>query len=234
MAKTKDDLSKLKELLHAGRLIIDDRQLYFLWDYIPKGHEKDWSHQSFNQAVVQGWRPQAYTEWQEKIEDYFLNNNLDFLKLKMLVMTGDIRQVSKEPAAVFVRMVKAVDAIVSDPALLASYRTAQKQAASWPPVLYENGVVSQGARSHRFTDPKYSKLLDYLWQYRFINSPTGQILLEGEVKTRKAVNTACAISDHERFTGIVKGIRKAMTENSIELKIHYPDDVRLTVLQSRK
>lgn len=234
MAKVKNDLSKLTELLHAARRIIDERQLYFLWDYIPKGHEKDWTHQSFNQMIVQGWKPQAYTEWQEQIEDYFLNNNLDFLKLKMVVMSGDIRNVSKEPAAVFVRMVKAVDAIVSDPALLESYRTKSKQAASWPTVFYKDGIVSQGARTHHFTDPKYTKLLDYLWKYRFVNCPTGQTLTEGKLKTRKAVNTAAGISDHERFTGIIKGIRKAMTESGIELKIHYPDKVRLSVTQTRK
>lgn len=234
MAKPKNDLTKLKELLHAARLIIDERKLYYLWDYIPKGNEKDYTHQSFGQMMVQGWKPQVYIDWQEQIEDYFLQNKLDFLRLKMTVLTGDARKVSQQPAAVFVRMVKAVDEIANDSVLLESYRTQSKQAASWPPVLYKAGIVSQGVRSHHFTDSKYSKLLDYLWQYRFIDSPTGEQLADGKLKTRKAVNAACGITDHERFTGIVKGIRKAMTESGIELKIHYPDKVRLTTTQSKK
>lgn len=228
------DLDKLKDHLHTARLIIDERNLYSIWDYVPKGDDPDFRGNSFNEAVRQGVYFKTYDDWSDKLEDLFLENNLDYLKFKRVTTSGDARKTSKLPAALFVRRVKELERIFEYPSVFDSYKTSEKQPATWPHIVFENNTVKQGAREHKFTQPALSRLIAVLWENRRIETPAGNILEPGKPMDRDKVNKLAKIRNHERFTGIANGIRRAMKKKGIELLVLYPDKVILVLKQSRK
>lgn len=227
-------LEKLKAHLREAYTVIDERNLYTIWEYIPKGSDPDFQGNSFNEGIRQGWEPKVYVEWADKIEDLFFANNLDYLKFKRVTSSFDPRKASSQPAALFVRKVKELERILENPAVFESYKTKEKQAAAWPHVTFRDGKVTQGSRTHTFSQPIYNKLLKTLWPNRRIETPTGTVLTEGKPIPRDKLNKIVGINGHRRFIDISTGIRKAMRIKSIGLNVMYPDDVILVVKQSRK
>lgn len=228
------DLDKLKDHLHAARVIIDERNLYTIWDNVPKGEDPDFRGNSFNEAVRQGSFFKTYDDWTDKLEDLFFDNNLDYLKFKRVTTSGDARKTSLLPAALFVRKVKELERMFESSAIFESYKTKDKQPATWPRISFENNVIKQGAREHKFTQPALSRLIEVLWENRRVESPSGNILEPGKPMARDKVNKLAKIRDHARFIGIANGIRRAMKHKGIELVVLYPDKVILVVKQSRK
>lgn len=228
------DLDNLKDHLHAARVIVDERNLYTIWDYIPKGDEPDFRGNSFNEAVRQGVYYKTYDDWSDKLADLFFENNLDFLKFKRVTTSGDARKISMHPAAVFVRKVKELERIFEYPSVFESYKTKEKQPATWPRITFENNTVKQGGREHKFTQPALSRLIKVLWDNRRIETPAGTELVPGKPMNRDEVNKLAKIRDHNRFIGLANGIRRAMKNKGIELVVLYPDQVIMVLKQSRK
>jgi hypothetical protein len=227
------DLDKLKEHMRAARVIIDERGLYDIWERIPESGDSDFQNNSFNQFVKQGIYPGAYTEWARTLEDLFFINNLDYLKFKSRALTGDGRKTNKQPAAIFVRQVKELERIIDDPATLKSYETTEKLAASWPPITFKDGVVTQGSRVHVFTTSAANRLLETLWQQRRTETPSGQEIVTGKAIDRAQLHKAVGLKDHQRFVDVVTGIHKSMRAKGIHLTVKYPDRVILVVRQDR-
>ena len=227
------DLDKLKNHLQLARTIIDERGLYTIWEHVPKGGDPDFEGNSFNEAVRQGINFKTYDDWTATLEDLFFTNKLDYLKFKGLTLTRDGRKSSKLPAAIFMRKVKELERMFEEPSVMESYKTASKQAASWPPVAIKDSVVSQGARSHKFSEPVYPRLISKLWKNRRIETPSGIEIVKGKPAKRSILNKSVGIKDHQRFVDVTTGIRKAMKSKGIDLNVMYPDDVILVVRQNR-
>lgn len=228
------NLAKLKEHLQEAHIIIDERNLYGLWDYVPTSNDPGFRDNSFNEAVRQGAYFKTYDDSTAKLEDLFFASSLDYLKFKRITTSGDERKNSKLPAALFIRKVKELERIFENPSVLESYKTKNKQAATWPRITFKDGTITQGARSHTFSQPIYTRLLQKLWKNRRIETPSGNELVKGKPIKRDALNKSVGLKDHQRFTDIATGIRKAMRSKSIALNVMYPDDVILVVKQSRK
>ncbi len=226
------NIDKLKDHLRIVRTVIDERRLYTIWDNIPKSDDPDFRGDSFGEAVRQGLHFKTYDDWSANAEDLFFANNLDFLKFKGKALTGDRRKVSMHPAAIFLRQVEELERMFEMPSVLESYKTSTKQAASWPAVTFENETILQGARSHKFSQPEYPRLINKLWKNRRIESPSGVVLVPGKPITRAVLNKAAGIKDHERFVDLVTGIRKAMKSKGIALNVAYPEKVQLVVKQN--
>lgn len=228
------ELDKIKDHLHEAYKTIEERNLYGIWDYIPKSGDLDFKGDSFNEAVRQGIGFKSYDAWADTLEDLFLAHKLDYLKFKRVTVSGDSRKTSQEPAALFMRRVKELERIFEDPDLLASYGTKEKKPATWPRVEFSEGVVKQGARSHTFTVDRYGRLISALWPNRRIVSPTGAVLVEGKSISRDELNKIADIKGHRRFVDIATGIKKAMRSKGIGLNIMYPADAILIVKQDRQ
>jgi hypothetical protein len=174
------NLEKLKEHLQEAHVIISERNLYSMWDHVPTSNDPDFRDGSFNEAVRQGAFYKTYDDWTAKLEDLFFAKNLDYLKFKRVTISGDARKNSKLPAALFVRKVKELERIFEYPNVLESYKTTNKQAATWPRITFKDGTVAQGARSHTFSQPIYTKLIEKLWKNRRIETPSGNELVKGK------------------------------------------------------
>jgi hypothetical protein len=229
-------LLELTDRLNEARIIIDEQGLYNIWDNIPKSNDPEFGKNgsSFNEAIRQNRFPAVFQSWSERVEDTFVDNNLDYLKYKFVSESGDARNLSQQHAAKFLRKFKALETIVDDPDILAKYRTQKPQIHSWPPLEFIDGVLIQGKRQHKFNDEDYVRLLNSLWDNRRIVSPSESIVfVAGKSISRQDVLKSAAIRDHARFKSMVTGVHKVLRPKRIALKISYPDDVLLVVSQDR-
>lgn len=226
----------LSDRLTEARIIIDEQGLYNIWDKISESGDPEFGKHgsSFNEAIRQNRFPAVFQRWSERVEDTFVDNNLDYLKFKFVSESGDARNLSQQHAAKFLRKFKALESIVDDPTTLERYKTQKPQIHSWPPVEFVDGVLIQGERRHKFNDDDYVRLLNTLWQNRRIVSPSGSIVfVTGKSISRQDVLKAAAIRDHSRFKSMVTGVHKVLRPKRIALKISYPDEVLLIVFQDR-
>lgn len=229
-------LLELSDRLHEARIIIDERGLYDIWDEIPTSSDPEFGKHgsSFIEAVRQNRYPAVFQSWSERVEDTFVDNNLDYLKFKFASQSGDAREFSQQHAAKFLRKFKVLEAIINDPKILETYGTQKLLIPSWPPVEFIDGVLIQGKRRHKFNDEDYVRLVSTLWDDRRIVSPTESIVLvAGKSVTRHDLLKSAAIRDHSRFKSMVTGVHKVLRPKRIALKISYPDEVLLIVSQDR-
>jgi len=228
-------MDALKDHLRLAHIIIEERNLHDIWEYIPKSDDPEFKNDSFEEYVRQGINFSGYTEWSDSLEEIFFQNKLDFLRFKTKTRLGDARKTNNSPAYVFLKQAKELDEIIVSPQLLESYRTSEAKQASWQVVRYKDGVITQGNKTHTFNEGIYVKLFDYLWERRRTESPTGSELFTPEKPiSREELNEELNIKDHARFTAIITGVRKAMKKKEISLRVLYPNNVYIVVRQLKR
>lgn len=225
------DPAGLKSLLSEGYLLIEQYNLYGIWDNIPKSGEPGYTEKSMHQYIKQNIMPGVFNGWQAKVEDYFTYSSLNYLKLKHRVNGQDSRKQSPYPAAVFLRTMRELEAINEDDKLAASYLANSESYLSYPEITYSDGVIKQGTREHRFNYEHYQKLFDLLWDKRRICNLQGQIIKEYSPTSREEVFKIRGLGDIGRLKDTATGVRKSMKEKQISLKLRHPEAVFIEVTQ---
>lgn len=225
------DPAGLRSLLSEGYLLIEQYNLYGIWDNIPKSGEPGYTEKSMHQYIKQNIMPSVFNGWQAKVEDYFTKKSLNYLKLKHRVNGQDSRKQSPYPVAVFLRTMGELEAINEDDKLATSYLTNSESYSSYPEITYADGAVKQGTREHRFNYEHYQKLFDLLWDKRRICNLQGEITKEYSPTSREEIFKIRGLSDIGRLKDTATGVRKSMKEKQISLKLRYPEAVFIEVTQ---
>jgi|JI10StandDraft_1071094.scaffolds.fasta_scaffold21210_11 hypothetical protein len=225
------DPAGLKSLLSEGYLLIEQYNLYGIWDNIPKSGEPAYTPQSMDQYLKQNIMPGVFKSWQTKVDDYFTRSSLNYLKLKHRVNGQDSRKQSPYPVAVFLRTMRELEAINEDDKLATSYLTNNESYSSYPEITYADGVIKQGSREHRFNYDHYQKLFDLLWDRRKVCNLQGEITKEYLPTSREEIFKIRGLGDIGRLKDTATGVRKSMKQKKISLKLKYPDDVFIEVIQ---
>ena len=225
------DPAGLKSLLGEGYLLIEQYNLYGIWDNIPKSGEAEYTPQSMDQYLKQNIMPRIFKNWQAKVEDYFTSTSLNYLKLKHRVNGQDSRKQSPYPVAVFLRTMKELEAVNEDEKLAASYLTNNESYSSYPEITYTDGVIKQGTREHRFNYEHYQELFDLLWDKRRICNLQGEIIKDYSPTSREEIFKIRGLGEIGRLKDTATGVRKSMKQKKISLKLKYPDEVFIEVIQ---
>lgn len=212
-----DIVNKLGEIASEGYVIIDDHNLHNIWDHIPTSGESDWQEGSFDEYLHQTYHSGVYKKWQEKLKSVFDENNLDFLKFKHKTTFGDARRISQYPAAQFMRTMRELDKIIHNSNSFNEYKAFTKRPSSWPEIFYQDGVIKQGVKSHKFTVQEYVELLDLIWDGRRIVSPSGVLMVKEQPQSRDSIFEGTSIKNLDRLKDIMTGVRKAMKSKDKEI-----------------
>ena len=231
MSEAQDtDLAGLKTLLNEGYMLIEQYNLYGVWDYIPKSHEVGFTDESMREYLKQNIMPRVFKGWSDKVEDHFSKNQLNYLKLKNRVLGNDSRKYSQFPVAIFIRTMRELELMQENQNLLNSYLAPESHSTTSPEITYKDGVIQQGTRKHRFNYDHYQDLFDLLWEKRRICDLQGNVQKEYEPTSRDEIFEIKGIGDIGRLKDTATGVRKSMKEKQISLKLKYPNAVFIEVI----
>lgn len=222
----------IKELRDDGLVIYDSQDLYQV-SYEPlRGKEGD-GDKLWSQFIKQGMYPKVYSKWEHQLEDVFLKHNLNYLRFKKNTLSLDPNKEVQSPASTFIRMLNEIDRIATGTVPLGHYRTELTRMNKFPPVTYEEQTVFQANKNHRFKEERYRELLDLLWDKREIISPLGIILHHGKPIKRVEAYHIKRIGDDKALAVVRNGMRKALKDKGINLRVRTPnsDILYLEVIQ---
>jgi hypothetical protein len=224
MAKRSSDqdiLSELKELREDALSVIEAKDLYSIWDYVPKADDRSESNKLFSEFEKQGYEYKVYDKWKEAVEKVFKENSLNLLRFKQVTETVDPTKFSTMPASVFLRKYREIDNIVTKKVKLDDYKIDINRPTQWPKVTFEDGIVWQGLVYHQFQEKKYTELISLLWDDRRILDPLGKIKIPGRPISREKIfeKKIAQVSSNGSLGVIRNGIRKAMKAKGINLRL---------------
>lgn len=220
-ASDKEILRELKELREEALFIYAAKNLYNIWDFIPKNVGQDDSDKIPGEFIKQGYEPRVYTKWSEAVEELFFKNLLNVPRFKQVTESVDPTKFSVYPASIFVRKYKEVDNLVTGKVSLEDYKVELNRPTKWPVVTLEGGTIWQGRANHPFKDERYIRMLELLWDRRQIVNPFGKVVVRYSPTTRDEIFKLKIkqIVDNGSIGVVRNGIKKAMISKKINLKL---------------
>lgn len=217
---------RLKLVYEKGLNIIESRDLYSVWESIPKHDQK-----SFDEFARQNMSPDIYKEWWQLLQEEFSKSSLNFLKIKRKSLkVTDIRNNSIGHASRLVKALNELERMIEDKDYLNTYMIEGRDVHSWSVINFNNDTVTQGASNfHRFTDPDAQKMLSILWESRAILKPYDKLK-----NTDGATGWEKLPWKIERAKGIAQAINKSMRQKNISLRVSHQKSLKGMLLIARQ
>lgn len=217
----------LRKILEDGYELQEKRNAYNT-PPIPRNDDPAYKSQreSFNEAVRQNWGQNEYENWAFDLSEAFKAEKLNFRRFRHRTEASNEPRKNISNAAYLKKMLDELDLIVNDTKYFDTYTLVPKH----PAVIFDEGVLSQGYNEHPFRDDKYRQLLEMLWEGRRILDENDNVLKNERPTSKEKIYKELNI-DHERFKDIVRGIHAEMKRKSIDLKVKFPKDAFILVVQ---
>lgn len=215
-------ITEIKELRDNGLVIYDSKDLYQI-SYDPLEGNKGDGDRLWSQHFKQGLYPKVYGEWGHVLEEVFVRHSLNYLRFKKNTLSFDPYKEADSPASRFIRMLNEIDRIATGEVPLEHYRTELTRLNKFPIITYEEQTIFQADKKHRFNEERYRELLDLLWDKREIISPLGVVMYHGKPIKRAEAYHIKRIRDDKALAVVRNGMRKALKDKGINLRLKTPD-----------
>jgi hypothetical protein len=216
--QAKKAIRELQILLEDGYNLLETRNL-FRTPRIPRSWESDFNPRDNNFA--RQLRQLAYAgdfnKWEDKVRIKFEENNLSWKRFRRITEDYDAKTENTSDAANFKRKIDELDRIVHNENTFNNYLIP----AANLQVFFEDAVLRQGYKSHRFNEEQAVRLISLLWTGRKIIDIEGKNLKMENPVDRELVLSSLKIS-YGRFLTIVRNIHTSAKRKQISLKVKFP------------